>query len=274
MIPRRTISESSEEPHRPTAGGGPVRKERGRAGKGNLKNHNRLDARPSRRVHVRRTRERDLEAIRELSKVVYPHDEPWEVEDLRRHRYNFPEGQLVAVDQYDRVVGMCASLIISCADYSRYASYDEMTAQQTFDNHDPSGETLYGAEVMVDPRRRGLGIGKKLYEARRELARRFGLVRIRAGARLPQYHQHADGLTARQYVRQVERGELGDSTLSFQLKQGFHVVDVIPGYISRDRQSRGYAALIEWINWEAAHDYFRFRPRSSRALEPHLRRAS
>ena len=43
---------------------------------------------------------------------------------------------------------------------------------------------LYGAEVMVHPARQGTGVGKCLYEARRALTIRLGLLRIRAGARL------------------------------------------------------------------------------------------
>jgi GNAT superfamily N-acetyltransferase len=69
---------------------------------------------------------------------------------------------------------------------------------------------------MVDPEWRGRGIGGRLYEARRELTMRLGLRRIRAGARLRGYHRVADTMTAVEYVRRVERGELRDPTLSFQ----------------------------------------------------------
>ena len=65
---------------------------------------------------------------------------------------------------------------------------------RTFTNHDP-GRTLYGAEVMVRPNEQGRGIGQQLYTVRRELVRRLGLLRIRAGARLAGYHLQADRLT-------------------------------------------------------------------------------
>ncbi|MBI1941235.1 MAG: hypothetical protein HYS33_06980, partial [Acidobacteria bacterium] len=44
------------------------------------------------------------------------------------------------------------------------------------------------------------------------------------------------------------RGELRDATLSFQLKQGFHVLAVASGYLFHDPESSGYAAVIEWLN--------------------------
>lgn len=257
MPPKPTLHEPLEEPHRPTAG---VNRH---AGTGALI-HNDLNDRAgsagslSGRSHavagvtVRPTEERDFDALYELSQIVYPNDEPWYPSELRRHRDNFPEGQLVAVDENDEVVGMCASLVIRWSAEYRFARYEDMTADLTFDNHDPDGDTLYGAEVMVDPRRRGLGIGKKLYAARRTLARRLGVACIRAGARLPSYRTHSKEMSAREYVDRVARGELGDPTLSFQIKQGFEVVGVIPGYMPGDRQSHGYAALIEWRNPERA----------------------
>jgi GNAT superfamily N-acetyltransferase len=105
---------------------------------------------------------------------------------------------------------------------------------------------------MTDPNRRGEGIGKALYKARRELTERLHLARIRAGARLRGYHLHAERMSAREYTRAVIRGELRDPTLSFQLAQGFRVLDVVKGYLRHDPESLGYAAVIEWLNAAAA----------------------
>jgi GNAT superfamily N-acetyltransferase len=137
----------------------------------------------------------------------------------------------------------------------------------TFANHDPErGRTLYGAEVMVDPDCRGRGCGKALYKARRDLVRRLKLLRIRAGARLRSYGKYAEQMSAQEYVRKVIDGEIGDPTLSFQLKQGFRVIAVVQSYIPDDPESRGYAAIIEWINHEVAarRDYRRRDPNFGR----------
>jgi hypothetical protein len=103
---------------------------------------------------------------------------------------------------------------------------------------------------MVDPDWRGCGIGGRLYEARRELTIRPRLLRIRAGARLRGYHRHAGQLSLAVYVKRVERGELHDPTLSFQLSQGFHVLGVVSGFLRHDPENLGYAAVIEWLNPE------------------------
>jgi GNAT superfamily N-acetyltransferase len=144
---------------------------------------------------------------------------------------------------------MAASLIILWDDYDAEMSWRDFADSGMFTNHDAeSGRTLYGAEVMVDPARQGCGIGKALYKARRELVEQRGLLRIRAGARLRGYHRVAGTMTADEYVRCVVRGQMGDATLSFQLRQGVHVLGVVQGYLRHDPESLGFAAVLEWIN--------------------------
>ena len=174
----------------------------------------------------------------------------------------------------ERIMGMAASLIVLWDDYEMHASWRDFTAAGMFTNHDPEhGRTLYGAEVMVRPEAQRRGIGKKLYAARRELAIALGLRRIRAGARLRSYHRHARRISAEEYVIRVIRGSLRDATLSFQLREGFHVIEVVAGYLKNDPQSMGYAAVIEWRNLAAARpeDHFqvvaRFEPPPREATE-------
>jgi GNAT superfamily N-acetyltransferase len=199
-------------------------------------------------VRVRNTREEDFAGIIDLSRRVYPGAPPWTIGQLSSHLAVFPEGQFVAVDG-GRVVGMAASLIVYWDDYDIHTSWRDFTAVGTFANHDPErGRTLYGAEVMVDPERQGTGIGSMIYKARAALVTRLGLRRIRAGARLRGYHRYATQLSAEEYVARVERRELIDPTLSFQLKRGFRVIAVVPDYLRHDPESAGYAAVIEWLN--------------------------
>jgi GNAT superfamily N-acetyltransferase len=132
-------------------------------------------------------------------------------------------------------------------------NWRDFTDQGMFTNHDPQrGRTLYGAEIMVDPALQGKGSGKKLYQARRQLVERLGLLRIRAGARLRGYHRFANRMSAEDYVRLVVKGQIGDPTLSFQLRQGFHVLAVVNNYLRHDPESLGFAAVIEWINVQVA----------------------
>lgn len=208
---------------------------------------------PGMLVGVRNTRPEDFAGVQALSQAVYPEVIPWSVAQLESHLHVFPEGQLVAVESgTGRVVGMAASLIISWDDYELQGSWRKFTDSGLFTNHDPSGRTLYGAEVMVDPSVRRRGIGKKIYAARRDLVRRLQLLRIRAGARLRGYHRFADTMTAEEYVLGVIRGQITDPTLTFQLRERFRVLAVVPEYLGNDPESLGWAAVIEWINHQVA----------------------
>jgi hypothetical protein len=64
-------------------------------------------------------------------------------------------------------------------------------------------------------------------------------------------------MSATEYAARVERGELRDATLSFQLKHGFRVIAVARGYLRDDPESLGYAAVIEWLNPEAPENAVR-----------------
>ena len=202
------------------------------------------------RIFVRNTTPADFAGVIALTEATYPGSAPWSERQLSSHLQRFAEGQFVAIDPArDEVVGMAASLIVLWDDYNFDSSWRDFTSNGTFENHDPEhGRTLYGAEVMVSPGRRGLGIGKALYAARRELTVRLGLRRIRAGARLRGYHKVASRMTAAEYVDRIVRGELRDATLSFQLREGFNVLGVAENYLRNDPESLGWAAVIEWIN--------------------------
>lgn len=203
-------------------------------------------------VVVRQMEPRDFAAIIEMTTAIYPGSPAWSPAQLASHREVFPEGQLVA-ELDGRVVGMAASLIVLWDDYSMDTNWRDFTADGTFRNHDPEhGRTLYGAEVMVHPAFQGKGIGKELYQGRRAIVTRRRLLRVRAGARLAGYHRYADQMSAEQYTRKVVRGELSDPTLSFQLAQGFQVIGVAVNYLRHDPASLGYAAVIEWLNYEVA----------------------
>ena len=212
--------------------------------------------RPGSDVEIRNIKPADFPAIIDICRAVYPDSLPWREEQLASHLQVFPEGQFVAVHRPTlRVMGMAASLIVLWDDYSMTSRWRDFTDHGMFTNHDPHrGRTLYAAEVMVDPGVHGTGIGTKLYHARRRLAQRLGLLRIRAGARLRGYHRYAQKMSAEEYAIKVSRGEIRDPTVSFQLRRGFHILGVIPGYLRSDPESLGYAALIEWLNPLVATD--------------------
>ncbi|PTS98393.1 carbon-nitrogen hydrolase [Pedobacter sp. HMWF019] len=159
----------------------------------------------------------------------------------------FPEGQLcIAVD--DKVVACSLSIIVDYDEYGDKHTYEMITGSYTFSTHDPNGDTLYGIEIFVSPEYRGLRLGRRLYEARKELCESLNLKSIIAGGRIPGYHEHADKLSPRQYIDKVKSKELYDPTLTFQLSNDFHVRKVLKNYLPGDHESKEFATLIEWNN--------------------------
>jgi ribosomal protein S18 acetylase RimI-like enzyme len=198
---------------------------------------------------VREARPADIDAIIEVCEAAYPESWPWYPSQLANAMENFPAGMMVAVTDTDRVVGMAACLVIRWADYAVTARWGELTDHGHLGNHDPlNGDTLYGAEIMVDPEFQGQGVGTVIYAARLALLRSLGLRYIRAGARLAglaDYLAGHPGVTVPEYVERVVRGETRDPTVSFQLHRGFKVIGIAPRYFS-DPESLGYAAVIEF----------------------------
>ncbi len=203
------------------------------------------------RVTLREASGADIPALIELYRISLPFlqevGELWDEDHLAAHQMRFPEGQIVATIE-GRVVGTVSSLIVDLGtDPLRPHTFAGITDSDYFYNHDPNGDTLYGADICVHPDMRGTGIAKALYEARRRLCKKLNLRRILAGGRIVDYCKYADEMSAEEYVRKVQAEELSDPVLSFQLKQGFHVRGVLEDYI-HDPRSRNYAAIIEWLN--------------------------
>lgn len=206
---------------------------------------------------VRQTRPEDIPALIELQARVYPSIPPWNRRKLREQLEVFPQGQVVA-ETDDGVVGCASSMIVMWDDWAESHSWKEITGAGTFENHNPEGRTLYGAEVFVAPELRGSGVGHLLYEARRRLCRAMNLKRIIACGRLPGYQDYADEMSAEFYAQKVVWGDLRDMVLSFQLKEGFSYCGIVEDYLPEDKESCGHASIIAWLN----PDYDPSRPTS------------
>ncbi|MBK1883607.1 bifunctional GNAT family N-acetyltransferase/carbon-nitrogen hydrolase family protein [Luteolibacter pohnpeiensis] len=202
-------------------------------------------------VIARTPKEEDIPAMINLHHSCFPAtmgtDEAWREDQLLSHLQIFEEGQVV-LEREGKIIGVSSSLIVTMGrDPLRHHTYYGITDDGYFYNHDPQGDTLYGAEVYVDPACRGEGAGAVLYKIRRDLCKRWNLRRILAGGRLWNYEHFADQFTPEEYVHAVQDGKIKDPVMGFQLREGFVVRDVMANYI-RDPRSKNYATLIEWLN--------------------------
>lgn len=204
-------------------------------------------------ITIRRMTHKDLPAVVELQQRAFPGVPIWKIEELAHHLDIFPEGQLVAVTQTDQVVGSASALIIDWDDYAESAHWSLITGNGTFNTHNPQGKTLYGADIGVDPSMRGQGIGTLLYDARKKMVKDLDLKRMLTGGRIPGYAKLSDQMSPKEYVLEVIQGKRKDLALSFQLKNGFIVLDIVADYL-HDIESRGFATLLEWLNPEYIMD--------------------
>ena len=92
-------------------------------------------------------------------------------------------------------------------DFGDHHTYDEITGAAFLTTHDPKGDVLFGVDVFVSPDYHGMRLGRRLYEARKELCLSLNLKSIIAGGRIPNYKDHAQQLTPQQYIEQVKRKE-------------------------------------------------------------------
>lgn len=171
----------------------------------------------------------------------------FEASQIHGHIERFPRGQLVA-ERDGEIVGAIATLVLPrVIDALVQHTWMGVTDGGTFERHDPTGDTLYLADVYVDERAWGQGVGRSLYTALFDLCRSLGLARVVAGGRLYDYGAVADRMTPQEFVAKVTTGQMHDRVLVSQLRAGFSVRGILTGYL-HDWRSRHFATLLVWEN--------------------------
>ncbi|HYX55179.1 MAG TPA: GNAT family N-acetyltransferase [Nitrososphaeraceae archaeon] len=200
---------------------------------------------------IRNTLPEDIPKIVHLQKESFPYlaryGNIWHPEELESHVRIFPQGQFVAVEPDGTVVGSASSLIVTLNPEYTEHTWTEITGNGMFTNHNPNGDSLYGADISTHPKFRHEGIGKMLYDTRKELIMRLNLRRMIGGGRLLNYCEYADKISALEYAQRVIKRELRDPVLSFELDNGFKFIKILPNYLN-DIRSLNYATFIEWLN--------------------------
>ncbi|MBC8328663.1 MAG: bifunctional GNAT family N-acetyltransferase/carbon-nitrogen hydrolase family protein [Planctomycetes bacterium] len=182
-----------------------------------------------------------------MAERCFPGMLPWGREQIESQLAVFPEGQLVV--EYDgELVASSSCLVVDFDEHEDWHDWKAIADQGFIRNHDPEGDTLYGIEIMVDPEYRGLKLARRLYNARKAVARERNLRRIIIGGRIPNYGDHAEHLSPSEYVEEVQHRNIFDPVLTTQLANGFRLVKLIPDYYPADSDSRGYATFLEWAN--------------------------
>lgn len=173
----------------------------------------------------------------------------WEEHQIELLISKFPEGQIV-IKVNNQIAGCALSIQINDADFDDAHVYTDITGigKDTFNNHNSYGDTLYGIDVFIKAEFRGLRLGRRLYDYRKELCERLNLRGITFGGRIPNYHKYSDKLSAKQYIDKVKRKEIHDPVLNFQISNDFHPARILKGYLEGDKGSNDYAVLLKWNN--------------------------
>lgn len=171
----------------------------------------------------------------------------WGYDRIKTLIEKFSEGQ-VAIKINGELAGAALSIIV---DYSKFGvkhTYKQITGDYTFKTHSDTGNMLYGIDVFIRPKYRGLRLGRRLYDYRKELCERNNLKGIVFGGRIPNFHKYADKMTPKEYIEKVRKKEIHDPVLDFQMSNDFYLKKIIKGYLEGDTASNEYAALLQWNN--------------------------
>ena len=171
----------------------------------------------------------------------------WKQNHINSLIKKFPDGQVV-IKVNGQLAGCALSIIVDYNSFDARHTYKDITGNYTFSTHFDKGDALYGIDVFIHPDYRGLRLGRRLYDYRKELCERLNLRGIAFGGRIPNYHKYAEQMSPKEYIEKVKRKEIHDPVLNFQMSNDFHPHKILKGYLEGDEASGEYAVLLEWDN--------------------------
>jgi predicted amidohydrolase/GNAT superfamily N-acetyltransferase len=192
------------------------------------------------------------EDYEELQKVMVSSyqtmpDAYWREAQINSLLKKFPDGQVV-IKVNGNLAGCALSIIVDYDKFQDTHTYRQITANYSFETHNADGNILYGIDVFIKPEYRGLRLGRRLYDYRKELCEKLNLEGIIFGGRIPNYHTYRELMSPKEYIEKVKVREIHDPVLNFQISNDFHPKKVLKGYLEGDNASNEYAVLLEWNN--------------------------
>ena len=171
----------------------------------------------------------------------------WPKDTIKALVEQFPDGQ-ICIEESGQLIAVALTVCVKYERFSNPHTYDDLILRNEKIWHNANGDSLYGLDVFIHPDYRGYRLGRRLYEARKELCRSMNLRAILAGGRIPSYFKYAEQYSPEEYIQRVDRKEIYDPILSFQLSNDFQVTRLMHKYLPEDEKSQGYATLLEWRN--------------------------
>lgn len=193
------------------------------------------------------------EEMEQLELASFPTADPedlYDAAELRQLAQDFPEGTFVGFDGPNRNLPVAGGLGIRVHfdfENPQHNMKEFVEASGSESGHDPEAPWYYGTDIVVRPEYRRRGIGRELYDLRKQVCVDLNLHGIVAGGVIPGYADHKEAMTADEYIVEVTAGRLYDPTLTFQLENGFEAPCALANYI-KDPAVNSWASLIVWHN--------------------------
>ncbi len=92
----------------------------------------------------------------------------WKKHHIQKLITIYPEGQVV-IKINNQIAGCALSIIVDYNKLDNHHTYKDITGNDTFSTHKPDGDVIYGIDVFIRPKFRGLRLGRRLYDYRKEL---------------------------------------------------------------------------------------------------------
>ena len=130
------------------------------------------------RLNLRTIKPDDYAQIASLMDLIYPDiGGAWPKTTIHDLMNNFPDGQICIEDNH-KIIAVALTIRVNYQRYSSPHTYADVISDKQIARHDERGDSLYGLDVFVHPDYRGFRLGRRLYEARRELCRALNLKAI------------------------------------------------------------------------------------------------
>ena len=189
------------------------------------------------------------EALQHIEHTSFPtadREDLYWADELRALADEFPEGGVVVLDG-ETPVAMGLGIRVHFDFSHTQHSIRDLVGVDGGTGHVPDGDWYYGTSIAVLPDYRRRGIGRRLYDMRKQICRDLNLAGIVAGGVIPGYADHKSEMSAADYVSKVSTSEMYDPTLTMQIANGFEARGVIADYIT-DPAVDSWASLIVWPN--------------------------
>lgn len=201
---------------------------------------------PSQEFSVRALQRKDLTELLRLQRKAGALYAPWTSGQLESHLRVFPAGQLVVVDAAGAIVGAGSTLRLAVPAGHVPGDWMAATGMGYFHTHTRDGNTLYLADLTIDPESDRASVHLALDAALVALGRELGIERVLTACRLPGFASYAGELSPEAYVRRVADGTLDEPVVSPLMARGFRPVALVP-----DLQNEPRAQLVTLLEWRS-----------------------